>query len=129
MSIISFNELIVIIVLCLLVLGPKQTFKLAFALGSLFSKAKSYLNAVKKELNLDQVSEINSTIKANNFKNALNYASPKAPYKTDPNKRQWTVSAEDFKTDNTDATRLTCLEQKVHQLEDELSKIKSQLLK
>lgn len=50
MDFISFDELIIIVVVALLVLGPAKTFKLMFSVGQIFAKSKNYLNSVKNTI-------------------------------------------------------------------------------
>ena len=76
MDFISFDELIIIVVVALLVLGPAKTFKLMFSVGQLFAKAKSYLNSVKTQLQLDEIRHNFSSVKENDFHEVLNRISP-----------------------------------------------------
>lgn len=100
MDFISFDELIIIVVIALLVLGPARTFKLMFSVGQIFAKAKNYLNYVKTELKLEELRKDVSTLKENDFHDVVNRLSP-VPSKTGSSgKRQWTVTADDFKENN-----------------------------
>lgn len=102
MDFISFDELIIIVVIALLVLGPAKTFKLMFSVGQIFAKAKNYLNSVKTELQLDEIRQSVSSIKENDFHEVVNRLSP-TPASTHSNgKRQWTVTQEDFKETTSD---------------------------
>lgn len=76
MDFISFDELIIIVVVALLVLGPAKTFKLMFSVGQLFAKAKSYLNSVKTQLQLDEIRHTFSSVKENDFHEVVNRISP-----------------------------------------------------
>lgn len=97
MDFISFDELIIIVVVALLVLGPAKTFKLMFSVGQLFAKAKIYLNSVKTQLQLDEIRQSVSSVKENDFHEVVNRISPVPTKGNTQGKRQWTVSAEDFK--------------------------------
>lgn len=97
MDFISFDELIIIVVVALLVLGPAKTFRLMFSVGQIFAKAKSYLNSVKTQLQLDEIRQSVSSIKENDFHEVVNRISPIPTKSNTQGKRQWTVSAEDFK--------------------------------
>lgn len=97
MDFISFDELIIIVVVALLVLGPAKTFKLMFSVGQLFAKAKIYLNSVKTQLQLDEIRQSVSSVKENDFHEVVNRISPIPTKSNSQGKRQWTVSAEDFK--------------------------------
>ena len=97
MDFISFDELIIIVVVALLVLGPAKTFKLMFSVGQLFAKAKRYLNSVKTQLQLDQIRHNFSSVKENDFHEVVNRISPIPTKSNTQGKKQWTVSAEDFK--------------------------------
>lgn len=97
MDFISFDELIIIFVVALLVLGPAKTFKLMFSVGQLFAKAKIYLNSVKTQLQLDEIRQSVSSVKENDFHEVVNRISPIPTKSNTQGKRQWTVSAEDFK--------------------------------
>ena len=104
MDFISFDELIIIVVIALLVLGPAKTFKLMFSVGQIFAKAKSYLNSVKTQLQLDEIRQSVSSIKENDFHEVVNRISPVPTKSNAQGKRQWTVSAEDFKETPSDKT-------------------------
>lgn len=104
MDFISFDELIIIVVIALLVLGPAKTFKLMFSVGQLFAKAKNYLNSVKTQLQLDEIRQGVSSIKENDFHEAVNRISPVLSKSTAQGKRQWTVTADDFKETPKDKT-------------------------
>lgn len=97
MDFLSFDELIIIVVVALLVLGPAKTFKLMFSVGQLFAKAKSYVNSVKTQLQLDEIRQSVSSVKENDFHEVVNRISPIPTKSNTQGKRQWTVSAEDFK--------------------------------
>ena len=97
MDFISFDELIIIVVVALLVLGPTKTFKLMFSVGQIFAKAKIYLNSVKTQLQLDEIRQSVSSVKENDFHEVVNRISPIPTKSNTQGKRQWTVSAEDFK--------------------------------
>ena len=97
MDFISFDELIIIVVVALLVLGPAKTFKLMFSVGQIFAKAKNYVNSVKTQLQLDELRQSVSSIKENDFHEVVNRISPIPTKSNTQGKRQWTVSAEDFK--------------------------------
>lgn len=97
MDFISFDELIIIVVVALLVLGPAKTFKLMFSVGQIFAKAKIYLNSVKTQLQLDEIRQSVSSVKENDFHEVVNRISPIPTKSNSQGKRQWTVSAEDFK--------------------------------
>ncbi len=97
MDFISFDELIIIVVVALLVLGPAKTFKLMFSVGQLFAKAKIYLNSVKTQLQLDEIRQSFSSVKENDFHEVVNRISPIPTKSNSQGKRQWTVSAENFK--------------------------------
>lgn len=97
MDFISFDELIIIVVVALLVLGPAKTFKLMFSVGQLFAKAKSYLNSVKTQLQLDEIRHTFSSVKENDFHEVVNRISPIPTKSNTQGKKQWTVSADDFK--------------------------------
>ena len=102
MDFISFDELIIIAVIALLVLGPAKTFKLMFSVGQLFAKAKNYLNSVKTQLQIDEIRQGVSSIKENDFHEVVNRISPEPTKSNAQGKRQWTVSAEDFKEATSD---------------------------
>lgn len=102
MDFISFDELIIIVVVALLVLGPARTFKLMFSVGQLFAKAKSYLNSVKTQLQLDEIRHTFSSVKENDFHEVVNRISPIPTKSNTQGKKQWTVSAEDFKESPSD---------------------------
>lgn len=102
MDFISFDELIIIVVVALLVLGPAKTFKLMFSVGQLFAKAKSYLNSVKTQLQLDEIRHTFSSVKENDFHEVVNRISPIPTKSNTQGKKQWTVSAEDFKESPSD---------------------------
>lgn len=102
MDFISFDELIIIVVVALLVLGPAMTFKLMFSVGQLFAKAKSYLNSVKTQLQLDEIRHTFSSVKENDFHEVVNRISPIPTKSNTQGKKQWTVSAEDFKESPSD---------------------------
>lgn len=104
MDFISFDELIIIVVIALLVLGPAKTFKLMFSVGQLFAKAKNYLNSVKTQLQLDEIRQEVSSIKENDFHEVVNKISPVPSKSTAQGKRQWTVTADDFKETPKDKT-------------------------
>ncbi len=97
MDFISFDELIIIVVVALLVLGPAKTFKLMFSVGQIFAKAKIYLNSVKTQLQLDEIRHNFSSVKENDFHEVVNRISPIPTKSNTQGKKQWTVSAEDFK--------------------------------
>ena len=97
MDFISFDELIIIVVVALLVLCPDKTFKLMFSVGQIFAKAKIYLNSVKTQLQLDEIRQSVSSVKENDFHEVVNRISPIPTKSNTQGKRQWTVSAEDFK--------------------------------
>lgn len=97
MDFISFDELIIIVVVALLVLGPAKTFKLMFSVGQLFAKAKSYLNSVKTQLQLDEIRHTFSSVKENDFHEVVNRISPIPTKSNTQGKKQWTVSDDDFK--------------------------------
>lgn len=97
MDFISFDELIIIVVVALLVLGPARTFKLMFSVGQLFAKAKSYLNSVKTQLQLDEIRHTFSSVKENDFHEVVNRISPIPTKSNTQGKKQLTVSADDFK--------------------------------
>ncbi len=59
---ISFTEMVLIAAVAVLVLGPKQAAQLAFKVGALFGKLKSYLNTLKKELDVES-SDLSGSIK------------------------------------------------------------------
>lgn len=102
MDFISFDELIIIVVVALLVLGPAKTFKLMFSVGQLFAKAKIYLNSVKTQLLLDEIRHNFSPVKENDFHEVVNRISPIPTKSNTQGKKQWTVSAEDFKESPSD---------------------------
>lgn len=102
MDFISFDELIIIVVVALLVLGPAKTFKLMFSVGQLFAKAKIYLNSVKTQLQLDEIRHNFSSVKENDFHEVVNRISPIPTKSNTQGKKQWTVSAEDFKESPSD---------------------------
>lgn len=97
MDFISFDELIIIVVIALLVLGPAKTFKLMFSAGQLFAKAKNYLNSVKTQLQIDEIRQGVTSIKENDFHEVVNRISPVPTKSSTQGKRQWTVTADDFK--------------------------------
>lgn len=102
MDFISFDELIIIVVVALLVLGPAKTFKLMFSVGQIFAKAKIYLNSVKTQLQLDEIRHNFSSVKENDFHEVVNRISPIPTKSNTQGKKQWTVSAEDFKESPSD---------------------------
>lgn len=102
MDFISFDELIIIVVVALLVLGPAKTFKLMFSVGQLFAKAKIYLNSVKTQLQIDEIRHNFSSVKENDFHEVVNRISPIPTKSNTQGKKQWTVSAEDFKESPSD---------------------------
>lgn len=102
MDFISFDELIIIVVVALLVLGPAKTFKLMFSVGQLFAKAKIYLNSVKTQLQIDEIRHNFSSAKENDFHEVVNRISPIPTKSNTQGKKQWTVSAEDFKESPSD---------------------------
>lgn len=104
MDFISFDELIIIVVVALLVLGPAKTFKLMFSVGQIFAKAKNYLNSVKTQLQLDEIRHNFPSVKENDFHDVVNRISPIPTKSKTQGKRQWTVSAEDFKEAPSDKT-------------------------
>lgn len=63
---IGLSEIIVIMIVALLVIGPKKLPDVARALGKGLSEFKRALNNVKDELNVDQIRS-----EADNFKNSL----------------------------------------------------------
>lgn len=102
MDFISFDELIIIVVVALLVLGPAKTFKLMFSVGQLFAKSKNYLNSVKTQLQLDEIRHTFSSVKENDFHEVVNRISPIPTKSNTQGKKQWTVSADDFKEEPSD---------------------------
>ena len=104
MDFISFDELIIIVVIALLVLGPAKTFKLMFSVGQLFAKGKNYLNSVKTQLQLEEIRQGVSSIKENDFHEVVNRISPVPSKSTAQGKRQWTVTADDFNETPKDKT-------------------------
>lgn len=102
MDFISFDELIIIVVVALLVLGPAKTFKLMFSVGQIFAKAKIYLNSVKTQLQLDEIRHNFSSVKENDFHEVVNRISPIPTKSNTQGKKQWTVSAVDFKESPSD---------------------------
>lgn len=76
MDFISFDELIIIVVVALLVLGPAKTFKLMFSVGQIFAKSKNYLNSVKTQLQLDEIRHNFPSVKENDFHDVVNRISP-----------------------------------------------------
>lgn len=98
MDFIGFDELIIIVVIALLVLGPAKTFKLMFSIGQFFAKAKNYLNSVKTQLQLDEIRNEVSSIRENDFHDVVNRVPPVTTNRSPQNgKRQWTVTDDDFK--------------------------------
>lgn len=63
---IGLSEIIVIMIVALLVIGPKKLPDVARALGKGLSEFKRAMNDVKDELNVDQIRS-----EADNFKNSL----------------------------------------------------------
>lgn len=94
MSFIGLDEIMIIVVISLVILGPSKTFQVAFYIGSLFGKAKNYAVMIQKELGLEeQRKSINSVV--SDFSGALkDPLVSKVPSHTD--KRMWTVQKEDF---------------------------------
>lgn len=147
MDFIGFDELIIIVVIALIVLGPVRTFKLMFSLGHFFAKARNYLNSVKTQLQLDEIRQEVSVIRKNDFHDTVNRISPSAADSSHHNvKRQWTVTADDFrekdekssdrndvpkdrvqtddKKNNSDSLQLT---ERVEKLEQEIAKLKEKI--
>ena len=58
---------------------------------------KSYLNSVKTQLQLDEIRHNFSSVKENDFHEVVNRISPIPTKSNTQGKKQWTVSAEDFK--------------------------------
>ena len=50
MSFIGLDEIMIIVVISLVILGPSKTFQAAFYIGTLFGKAKNYAVMIQKEL-------------------------------------------------------------------------------
>ena len=132
MSFIVFDELIIIVVLSLVVLGPQRTFKMAFAIGGIFSKARAYLNSVKTQMGLDELDQVKSSLKANDFSSALKVSSPKPITKTDPKQRLWTVDVNEFSKitstqSNENSDKDSDLERRISSLEAEIAALKQQI--
>lgn len=130
MSFISFDEIFLIIIISLVILGPKKTLGMAFYLGSLFGKVKRYLNEIKSELDLGELKQ-NTLYSAN----SLDFHS--TPISNPKGKRLWTVNEDDFKSESdyisnslkkTDdsnqklLSRLEKLEKEVSELEKKIEK-------
>ena len=130
MSFIGLDEIMIIVVISLVILGPSKTFQAAFYIGTLFGKAKNYAVMIQKELGLeDQKKSINNVV--SDFSGALkDPLVSKVPVHTD--KRMWTVKKEDFslqKQDNSlneeNSSNENDLLKRLNDLEKELASIKA----
>lgn len=129
MPFISFNELCIILVIALIVLGPQKTFAATFAAGKLFARAKKYAVNLKNELGIDKIDEVKAVYKENDFSQSVKYSSPVRKVHTD--KKMWTVSKEDFalNTEKGDSalSNGSTLENRILRLEKEIELLKSRL--
>lgn len=130
MSFIGLDEIMIIVVISLVILGPSKTFQVAFYIGSLFGKAKKYAVMIQKELGLEeQRKSINSVL--SDFSGALkDPLVSKVPVHSD--KRMWTVKKEDFAEQTQESSlnkkqfsNKTDLLKRLNDLEKELASIKA----
>lgn len=75
-----------------------------FSAGQFLAKAKNYLNSVKTQLQIDEISQGVTSIKENDFHEVVNRISPVPTKSSTKGKRQWTVTADDFKETPSDKT-------------------------
>ena len=64
----SFPELMVVMVVALVVIGPERLPKVARTLGHLWGRAQRYINSVKsdieRDMNIDEVRKLQQTVQA-----------------------------------------------------------------
>ncbi|MGN0902689.1 MAG: hypothetical protein ACI4M9_05325, partial [Succinivibrio sp.] len=70
MNFLGLDEILVIALVSLVILGPVKTFGIAVYAGKMFGKAKSYVQKIAKELDLEEGRESALQIKKG-FKDAL----------------------------------------------------------
>lgn len=132
MNFLGLDEILIIVLVSLIILGPVKTFGIAVYFGRLFGKAKGYVKKISCELELDEAKKTALNIKTG-FKDALK--DPLVSKLPEPStKRMWTV--DESGTDSiepriqakkclSDTSAAEDLLKRVKALEDEIEKLKN----
>ena len=83
-------------------------------------------------MGLDELDQVKSSLKANDFSSALKVSSPKPITKTDPKQRLWTVDVNEFSKitstqSNENSDKDSDLERRISSLEAEIEALKQQI--
>ncbi|MGN1280557.1 MAG: twin-arginine translocase TatA/TatE family subunit [Succinivibrio sp.] len=136
MNFLGLDEILIIVLVSLIILGPVKTFGIAVYFGRLFGKAKTYLKKIASELDLEETGKAARQIKTG-FKDALKDPLVSKVAAPVSGKRMWTVDTDSSMNNGTATSSVSSVSdsaitddliKRISALEEEVERLKKQAM-